>query len=188
MRHRLFLALPFPADLLPHITVLRSKININLNWEPDQKLHLTTNFLGNITDEQLPNLQKSISGVIQDVLPFRIHLGFLQTMYRKHEGSFLCLAPDQPSEELLSLQDNLRSMIYHQDIPVADRFWPHLTIARIPKADPVTTKSLLDKIDALDLKTRFFWPINSIVLYESHSDRSGTHYQKMFTFPLSTSP
>jgi len=184
VRHRLFLGLPFPQAHLSKLGELKSKIRPNLHWERTEKLHLALNFLGNITDEELPRLQPVLASTIKLLTPIKIHFGFLQAMYQRHEGSFLCLTPDQPAEELLDMQQALKDAVYHLDIPVADRFWPHVTIARIPKADPVTTKSILDKIDSQNLKVRFTWEADSIVLYESSSDRTGVHYSRMATYKL----
>ena len=184
MRHRLFTAVPFPADLNSNIVGLRSKLHFDLDWEKPQRLHLTLNFLGNITDEQLPNLQKKLISAISNIEPSKLHFGFLQTIYRKHEGSYLCLTPDKESQEIIDLQESLKNSVYHMGVPVADRFWPHITIAKLPKADPVSIKALLDKIDSLDLKTRFTLPIESVALIESKNDRSGTHYSRIASYPL----
>ena len=184
MRHRLFTALAFPPDLNPKIFDLRSKITSNLDWENPQKLHLTLNFLGDISDEQLPNLRSTLTKALSPFSNFKFHFGFLQTIYRRHEGSYLCLTPDQEFQDLLNLQEALKDSVYHLGVPVADRFWPHLTIARVPKADPVTTKTWLDQIDSLDLKVRFTWPVKSIFLYESSNDRSGTHFSRITAYHL----
>ena len=184
MRHRLFTGLALPSELRSKIVELRSKIPYDLDWEKPEKLHLTLNFLGNVTDDHLPHLLPVLTKSLNQQPSQKIHFGFLQTIYRRHEGSFLCLSPDQEAIDLVNLQKQLKDAVYHLGVPVADRFWPHLTIARIPKADPVSTKTLLDKIDGLDLKVRFTWEVDSIILYESKNDRSGTHYSRFTSYPL----
>ncbi len=111
---------------------------------------------------------------------------FLETMYRRHEQSFVYLSPGK-NQELLDLQFQLSELITRKfTILQPHRFFPHLTLGKIEKADPITTKTWLAKINEFEYDPLEEFLVKQVRVYESSSSRSGVYYQRVADFGLAT--
>jgi 2'-5' RNA ligase len=187
LKHRLFIALDIPDSLCRDIVRLQTKLDkfsLPVKWEEAEKLHITLNFLGRIDEQKIPGINKIISRTAVLCHPFMLSPVFLETMYKKHEPSFIYLYLTGDLQPLFQLQKSLKKEFDRFRIPLPERFFPHITIGRVKKADPVFTKSVLEKIRDYEFSPLSSFDVNSITLYESLITEKGSHYSRVERFVL----
>lgn len=188
MSHRLFLALELPADIRSLVGDLVSKDQLQtlpVKWEPLDKLHLTLNFAGRVSDQTATLLRRRLEKIIPSIPAFQLRLLFLECLYRRHGDSLIYLAPAGDLDSLKDLQHRLAQLLATElQIPQPHRFLPHVLIGHPQKSDPPTIKRLLDQITAVDFTPTPYFPITGITLFESHLSRSGSFHQKIGHFAL----
>ena len=187
MKHRLFVAIDLPDSSQAEIVSLQTqlnKLNLPVVWE--KRSHLTLNFLGQIPDDQLSLVKKTISQVIEGSRSFTLSLLYLDTLYSRHEPTILYLSLAK-SEELVDLQKSL-SLSLSQITPQPRKFLPHITIGRLKRTDPVSTKRFIDIIS--DFSSPPFSPftVDKITLYQNLITQASTTHQKLATFMLQSTP
>ncbi|HJZ05688.1 2'-5' RNA ligase [Candidatus Amesbacteria bacterium RIFCSPHIGHO2_01_FULL_48_32] len=185
MKHRLFIALDLPETTLENVVVLQtslSRLNLPVDWEKPQKMHLTLNFLGRVEEKDIPLVEKTLNRVVSSYPPLTLTPHFLETLYQRHEPSLIYLAASSP--ELLDFQKSLSLSLSKIKFPQPIRFLPHITIGKLRRQDPALTKRYLGQIDDYEFSPLPKFTVDHITLYESFLSRSGSTYQKKARFML----
>lgn len=185
LTHRAFIAIDLPPSARQEVVSLQSrldKLNLPIICEPPQKLHLTLNFLGRLTDSQLHQVSSQITRVSKKFNSMSIQPVFLESLYRRHDASLIYLSAHHP--QIVSLQKALSVSLSQISLPQPRRFLPHITIASLKKLDPITTKKVLGQISELDFSPLSPFEVDHLTLYESLLSRSGSTYQKIRHFML----
>lgn len=187
MKYRLFVAIPLPPELRQEVTVLQStlvKLNLPVTWEESGKLHLTLNFLGEIDNTQLGQVNKIIASAVSGFAPFVLQSAFLETLYKRHEPSIIYLGLSGDVDVLKEMQLTLAKDLEKLDLPQPERFLPHITIGRLKRTDPPTTKSFLDEISGFEFSSLSSFEVTEIILYRSLLSKVGSHYAQLHQFVL----
>jgi len=135
---------------------------------PDQ-LHLTLVFLGSVPEQRLECVRTVAAGATGT--PITVALDRLEHWRRPR---VLCLTPSAVPMPLASLVEQLRCSLAGQQLPTESRpYRPHLTLARkVARFEgPTDVEPLL-------------WRAESITLVESKTDRKGSRYEPLATWPL----
>jgi 2'-5' RNA ligase len=108
----------------------------------------------------------------------------MDSMYKKHDSSYiyLGLAGDTPS--LKDIYKSLSSSLSQISIPQPVKFFPHITIARYIKADPVTIKSAMDTVSDFEFTPLSEFTVGHLSLYESLLSQKGSHFRRLGEFLL----
>jgi 2'-5' RNA ligase len=180
LKHRLFFAISLPETTQTAITRLYPALESvypHLVFEPPEKLHITMNFLGRQEQEQIPQINKIGLNTTAQVPSFELTPSFLDCMYKKHAGSYVYLGLSGDLDTLKHIHKSLSLLLSDLNIPQAHRFFPHITIARFKKTDPVSLKSAMDKIDELEFTPLQSFLVEKLTLYESLLSQKGSHYR-----------
>ncbi len=181
------MAIEISDDLRREIGDLQSrmeKLKLPIRWEEPQKLHLTLNFLGRIEESLEPEIHRVVSGVCSQFSQFDLTPVFLETMYKKHEPSFLYLGISGELPTLLKLQKSLREELLYLKVPLPEKFFAHITIGRVNKADPETTKSVLNRFQDFEFSPLPDFTTVAVSLFESLISDKGSHYRLIRRFML----
>ena len=66
MKHRLFVGIPIPKIFYPAFSQLRENNNVeDVRWVPDNTIHLTISFLGNVEEEYVTELRNEIEETVK---------------------------------------------------------------------------------------------------------------------------
>ena len=180
---RLFIAIPIGDIIKPVLSVLKSKFtrnSKNIKWIPSENIHLTLEFVGNISINYIPILIQSLKqDIIQD--SFKLEIELTGVFPSSHSPRMLWLGIKRGTEELMSLHTQINRSL---EIITANKtiltFTPHITIAKIPQK--------FMKIDVLPFLNTVYSPIgldvNSICLFESQLFQEGAKYRILNEFPL----
>lgn len=184
MKHRLFLAIAVPPA---EIVALQNKLELlrlPIVWEKPEKLHLTLNFIGRVSSDQLGAVSRVIKSASQHFNALSVSLPFLETLYQRHDQTLLYLAASSP--DLVPLQKAICAGLDSIKFPQPRRFLPHVTIGKLKRTDPTTTKRVIDIISNFDYQPVSSFVVDHLTLYESHLSSKGSTYQKVNSFRLST--
>ena len=153
MTKRIFLSIWPSPEVLAAISGLQNvlrKQNLPVIWTEVEKIHLDLNFLGKMPHTDINEVKRMVQEATQNLPSFMLKFPYLETLYKKHDDSLVYLSIGGEIEALENLQETLTETI----VEVAaqpKRYFPHITIGRVKKLDPETTKQTLNAISNLDI-------------------------------------
>ncbi len=192
---RLFVAIPLADAVVRELGDVIARLRegesagpgSRLRWTAPESWHITLQFLGNATPEQLECLKARLVEV--QAAPFPVKLGELGCFDRA--GVFFADVTVTP--ELAALE---RAVVAATGpcgfAPETRPFHPHITLARakghVPKGQGSRPelRALRSKIRSQPAFTRF--TATEFVLYESHLAAGGAHYEAKMRVSLAGGP
>lgn len=183
----MFFAISCPEEVKTQVAALQKELDslrLPVVWEELDKLHLTLNFLGNKVDSsQLTDIRRAAFNVAAQTPKFELCLGFLETLYLRHDETLIYLAPKK-EPLLLDLQNRMCIELNKLELDQPRKFLAHMVVGKLKRTDPVTTKNCINKISDYDYKPVPGFIVEDIKLYESFVSAKGSHYTKIGEFVL----
>lgn len=160
---RLFFALWPDEETKTEIdNVVRQFKNENINLVKKSNLHITLEFIGEVSDQDRDQLIEKINSLQND--PFMLELVRVG-WWRKPQ--ILWLAPMQIPGELMHLVKSIKKCVRKQGLKSDQRdYKPHVTIARKVKQVKIPNHAY-----------HIHWPVNNFVLVVSQSTENGVEYK-----------
>jgi 2'-5' RNA ligase len=127
--------------LIPHNTV---------RWTVPKNIHLTLHFLGDLPEDRLPDVSRSLHGVATSHRPFFLHLSNLGCFPNPRRPRIVWVGLSGETDLLVAIQRDLGELL-NKAIgfePESRPYSPHLTIGRVKKGIP--QKGLRDLGQALE--------------------------------------
>jgi len=184
-RHRIFIAINLPADIKKFLSKYKNKwSDIPAKWTNPDNLHITLEFLGNLTDQEIANVCKITNEVASQFESFSVNLNkILFGPKGKFPPKMIWVEGDK-SGELANLKYNLQNSLIEsvRFAPDSLEFSPHITLARISewefkKLDP-------EEIPLIDEDINLIFTVESIEVMESEMKRGGPVYNVLESCPL----
>ncbi|OGD06415.1 2'-5' RNA ligase [Candidatus Amesbacteria bacterium RIFOXYB1_FULL_47_13] len=191
MTRRLFIAITPPQvilDSLGEFQLQLQSLNLPVDWEPREKLHITLNFLGRVADDDFTPVIRNLAAFARSRTGLSLTPMFLETLYQRHDNSLIYIGFSGDLKQLRQMQKSLSLSLSQLSFPQPRRFLPHLTIGRLKRTDPTTTKKYMDLIRPREFIPLPAFTVDSLALYQSFLSRAGSHYQRLRTFTLGDSP
>lgn len=189
-KYRVFFAILPPQNSLAKISKViedLKKMNIPVRWEDPQKVHLTVVFMGLMSQNKIEEAGKVASQVAQNHNKFRLSLGGVNYLYKKHADSIIYIEAHDPDGSYLKFhKDFCRTLLGNGLLP-STRPTLHLTIGRLKRINPPNLKKeILAKIASRDEGIYENFEVGEFHLLESTYEPSAntTRYRLMKTFPL----
>ncbi len=169
----------YKCDSLPDLVFATDRIKATLKdasvkWATPLYWHITSHFIGQVTNSKISMLKKIINEVAGNSIPFSVsikEIGFFPSPDRPR----ILWAGTNPAEELAKLYDETGNLLQQGGFEIDNRSYaPHITLARIKRCnDTYITKQI-----ANDFKNHIFGTvnINEIILYESRLFLKGEKY------------
>ncbi|MFN3404482.1 MAG: RNA 2',3'-cyclic phosphodiesterase [Cytophagaceae bacterium] len=177
---RLFLAIPFPASLLPLIQGLQHDNSQNgIRWIPDANLHITLAFIGEADEQQLNIIIDKVEKVIANSQSFSL---IPQSFFLKKSNAGFMIWLTFASCFLyrnLAIQIRKALKIKENREPL-----PHVTLARI-KGKLAIDRSLI-RLQELPDKRGF--QVFHVELWHSITGPTGSVYRCIKKFSLKMKP
>ena len=183
LERRVFIGIPIGGKIKSILPSLKTSIHSSrdiIRWIPPENIHLTLSFLGNISDQDIPNIIQSIENCITSKY-FKIIIESTGVFPSANFPKILWIGIGKGADELASLQQHIEKAVRKfKEINRKENFTPHITIARIRRSHR--------KIDVLPFLNTVYSPIeldvNSVCLYESLLLPEGAQYTVLTEFPL----
>ncbi len=182
MTNRLFIALDLPENIVREISEIRKSIynDENIRWEPEEKLHITLKFLGDVNTNLIPAISQVIESVCADNGEIELKYKSFGYFFRKGVPKILWLGFDY-QENLINLNNKLNESLESLGFEKEKRnFKPHLTLLRIKGREDFKK---LDDFLEYKLPGKSFY-CSSVTLFKSELKPSGSVYTSIKNFKL----
>lgn len=149
-----------------------------VRWTAVNNLHITLRFLGNVTRNQLENINAALEKQLSTFEPFSI--SFKEPRLFPHFRKPKVVATLIPHNDILTrLAEIVELAAVTEGLePQTRQFKAHLTLGRCNKSFPKRIK-----IDPMPYSSSL--PVNSISVYQSVLSEAGPTYIELKTIPLS---
>jgi RNA 2',3'-cyclic 3'-phosphodiesterase len=175
--HRLFVAIRLPATVRAQLLGLMGGV-AGARWLPDDQLHLTLRFVGEVDRHLAQDVDAALSSVHHPRFP--IALNGLGAFERRGEPVTLWagVAPHEPLRALHKKVDQALARVGVE--PDRRAYLPHITIARLPRgAGPVG--SLVERSGGVRSPA---FTVDEFRLYESRLGPDGPLYSIVERYSL----
>lgn len=164
MRHRIFVAINLPEDIKQKLFDYQLKWpELPCRWTKKENLHITLEFLGYLTDEELIELCQRIKEIASTKKAFSVHL------------NKICYGPPKkiPPRMVWVAGEKIKEF----------NLTPHITLGRIKtwdfrRLEPEERPEINEDID-------LNFEVNSIEIMKSRLKREGPEYTILESFPFS---
>src|SRR3989344_7176858 len=134
-RHRIFIAINLPNDIKKQLAGFEQKWpDVPAKWTPQDNLHITLVFLGDLTDEELAEVCLATKEASERHNTFNIYLNKVAYGPENKIPPRYIWAGGEASKELSLLKKYLENNFLEKIInfkPEPKAFSPHITLARI---------------------------------------------------------
>jgi len=177
-RHRIFIAINLPEDIKNELVKYYEKWpELPAKWTSKDNLHITLEFLGDLTDVEIADACKTVAEVAKQHKSFSINLNKIVYGPPKKIPPRFVWVNGESSDELVDLKKDLQEYLLEniKFKPEASRgFTPHITLARIREwefrqIEPEERPEVAEDIDLT-------FTVESIEVMESQLKRGGPVY------------
>lgn len=180
---RLFTAIDLSGEVRANIESLQRKLQPTalIQWSPAANLHITTKFIGQLSQERLEELNNALNRIPATGL---IDIAVRQLGWFPNSLSprvfWVGVQASQALEELAKATDDTAAAL---GVPKEKRpYSPHLTLARIRTPQPLT--ALREAVANLDSQEFGRFTATRYHLYLSEQTSAGSIYTKLSDFSL----
>lgn len=185
---RAFVAIDLPESVLSQLELVSGKLK-DLKADgrfPDSgALHLTLKFLGNVTEEEIPEIGQVLEHSALGISSFRIAVRSLGVFPHLADPRVVWVGVDS-GEELRTLQKRLEEGFHQLGFEKEKRpFRPHLTLVRLKSRKNMERliRYLREEGAAVEAGVAV---VNAVHLYQSILRLDGAVYARLLTVALTT--
>lgn len=185
MGHRVFIAINLPADIKRELASYQSKwLELPCRWTKPDNLHITLEFLGQISDQELLEICEIAKKTASKHDSFEIKLNKILYGPPKKMPPRMVWAEGEVSKELGALEQDLKkSLVGSTEYNTENRgFLPHITLGRIKTWEFKAIEPEERPEISEDINLNF--EVNSIEVMESQLKRDGAKYSILESYPL----
>lgn len=166
---RLFLAIDLPervrSELGAMVTLFR-KHGADVKWSEPQHLHLTLRFLGEVDEEVLGRLSKSLASLAGATQPFQLRLATLGGFPDLQRPKILWVGAEQGKDDVQRLAGAVETAVQGLGFkPEPHPFSPHVTLGRV--RGPRNLQSLIGEIKWMPFTSGYRFEVDHLALYKS---------------------
>ena len=179
---RTFIAIDLPLaarDALEKVGKELQKTNGPVTWVKPERIHLTLKFLGDVSSEQIEDIQTALQVVAAGASAFRLRpmgCGAFPTIKQMRVVWVGLCGDDEP---LRKLQKEVETAMASLGFKPEDRpFRAHLTLGRVKGRQNL--RALQEALLALQTFEAEAFDVTELVLYKSELRREGALYTPLF--------
>jgi 2'-5' RNA ligase len=176
-RHRIFIAINLPEDVKKQLASFSDTwAELPAKWAEKDNLHITLEFLGDLTDVETADACKAVSEVAKRHNSFSITLNKVIYGPPKKNPPRFVWAEGEKSDELVDLKQDLQEYLLEKINfrPEGKGFTPHITLARISEWE--FKKFEIEERPEINEDTDIVFTVESIEVMESELKRGGPQY------------
>lgn len=187
---RAFIAIELPQSLQDAIEKQTFRLRQTLEddtirWIPVQNMHLTLKFIGNIANSHLDFIKQLLTRTADSHPQFDLQIGGIGSFPNSKRPRVLW-AGIHAAADLATLQRNIEAGTSRLGYEKEERpFSPHLTLGRVRQnINTANLQKIRNALDSIQIGNIGSTRIDSIHLYKSELQSSGSIYTKLFSAPL----
>jgi RNA 2',3'-cyclic 3'-phosphodiesterase len=190
---RAFIAIELPPTIHEQLERISRELQAAckikaIRWVPVKNIHLTLQFLGEVSPTNLPPLTKALQGEIARHLQFDVTVQGSGAFPTLHRPRVIWIGIQAPPD-LLSLQKGIEIQTKALGFKPEDRdFSPHLTLARLSQyAMPEEIRRTGDVLANYNAGILGAFRAGAVSLFQSDLFPGGPVYTSLFKAPLAIS-
>jgi 2'-5' RNA ligase len=176
-RHRIFIAINLPEEVKKQLFAYSEKWpDLPAKWSSKDNLHITLEFLGDLTDQEIGDVCKIAGQVAKRHNPFAINFNKILYGPPKKNPPRMVWVEGEKSDELADLKEDVQEFLLEKIAfrPEGRGFTPHITLARIIEWE--FRKFDLDERPEVNEDIDLVFTAESIEVMESELKRGGPVY------------
>jgi len=177
---RAFIAIEIPSEIKSALAALQAELRragADVNWTKPESLHLTLNFLGEVDERLIKEVEKVCLETAPEFQPFTLRLNGAGVFPNSRQPRVLWAGLSGEVEKTVEMRKRLDEKLapfgFERD---EKKFHPHLTIGRVKSNRK--TRELLALADSYQLPALSF-EVSEIVLMKSELHPAGARYTPM---------
>ena len=175
--HRLFGAIR-PPEHIRDLLIDAMDDAPTLRWVPDDNLHLTLRFIGEVERPMAEDIARVLSTIRAD--RFELRLSGAGRFDQRNGGALW--AGVEPKAPVAALAMKVERACQAAGLePERRAFHPHITLARYGRSAQVNVDPLLRRNAG---RTSEPFGVDAFSLFDSTLSRHGAHYEEVASFPL----
>jgi len=163
---------------------IREEVGLSImgKWVEPQNLHMTFQFLGDITEKQALDVVKNLQEIARRNVPFRIKYKGLGVFPDTRKARVLWIGVSEGAGRLKSLVKEVERLNARSGLrPSSKGFVPHVTVCRLKKYERKALNTLLAKYRTIEFGEE---EVNKIALISSTLTSAGPIYSVVEEFYL----
>jgi 2'-5' RNA ligase len=190
MSIRCFIAIEIEEEIRKEIARVQQRLKKELRgnesgikWVPPENIHLTLKFLGNVSDQDIPEICNAVSRAASEFQPFSFGVGTCGSFPPNRPARVLWIGINQGQPELKQLAKRVDHWVNKLGFPLEKRaFSGHLTLARIRQ--PNVGKAVLRVAEQTTIETLGQQTVSAITVFQSDLRPGGPIYTPLHHVPL----
>jgi 2'-5' RNA ligase len=175
---RLFVALALPEGHRKALLRLCGGVR-DARWVPEENLHLTLRFIGEVEEPRLAEIAGALSRVKSG--PFSLTVSGVGHFKNGRRIRSIWAGIEQ-NDALNQLQSRVDSALRHAELPPdGRRFTPHITLARLTSGSAHQVGGWIEANAPFRAEP---FVVDHFVLYDSYLSHTGALYSPVAEFPL----
>lgn len=175
--HRLFVAIR-PPEQIRDLLIDAMDDAPTLRWVPDDNLHLTLRFIGEVERPLASDLAAALVRVRCE--SFSLRIAGVGRFDQRNGGAVW--AGVEPKAPVVTLASKVERACQSAGLEAERRaFHPHITLARYGRSAKADVEPLLRRNAGLSSDP---FSVNAFTLFESRLSRHGAHYEEVASFVL----
>lgn len=183
---RCFLAVDLTADVrtaLARAQARLRRIGARVGWVPEENLHLTLFFLGDVVTPRLPDVASLVSSIAPRHEPCTMSVRGLGFFGSPRHPKVIWAGVADPPPSLLALQADLSGGLEALGFEPDRRGWsPHITLGRV--RGPQRVGELTSQIGTATTTDFGCVPVQRVVVLKSTLRTQGPRYELLHAVPL----
>jgi len=176
-RHRIFVAINLPEEIKRELGKYENKWpELPAKWTPKDNLHITLEFLGNLTDQETGDVCQIVNEIAKRHKSFIINLNKVSYGPPEKNPPKMVWVEGERSEELTDLKNDLEECVLEKVKfrPDDKNFSPHITLARILEWEFRRIEP--EEVPEINEDISLTFSAESIEVMESEMKRGGPRY------------
>ncbi len=183
---RAFIAIAVPKLVLRGLEEIMAQLkglNLHGRFARTQSIHLTLQFLGNIEEEQIPEIAEILEQAGKEIGPFDLEVGRLGVFPHLTHPRVVWIGVE-PIDALMALQSKIQQGLEPLGFPEENRdFHPHLTLLRLKSRKNLRQLARYIETEGPGLQAGVI-QVEEIHLYQSILRPQGAEYRQLVTCEL----
>lgn len=185
MSTRTFIALDTPDIVRRALIELQSKLKeaeADVKWEPKEKLHATIKFIGNVEENNLSPVTKTIEECLKNVPKFEVRYSRLGCFPSSYQPRVIWIGCENTDGMLARIKESLDHVLLAHGFKKEERdFHPHVTLGRVKSSRRI--KNLIPLLQSVNFQPNSTI-CHEILLMKSVLKSQGSEYSTIRSFPL----
>jgi RNA 2',3'-cyclic 3'-phosphodiesterase len=177
---RTFIAIEIPSEIKSALAALQTELRragADVNWTKPKNLHLTLNFLGEVDERRMAEVEKTCVSSAAEFRPFTLTLKDTGVFPNEKQPRVLWAGLSGDVENVVEMHRRLDERLALIGFKREEkRFHPHLTVGRLKSNQ--NSRELLALADAHSLPALSFL-VTEIVIMKSELHPAGAEYTPM---------